>query len=163
MWKSLAGVLMVGLFSAACTSLEFSDGWRGDGVTFYDPVPALVLSCNKDNEVIVRIESLPGRQRSVRPHSGMVGGKLSVTFQNGMITTFNQEPQSLSNDVLTTLLDVAGVGLAGANTTSRACPLTAPTMIFTLRFDAEGVVQGLDRLNIPADAWAATGSGRTER
>ncbi|MBO9500137.1 hypothetical protein [Brevundimonas sp. A19_0] len=163
LWWKVALSVAVSASMAGCSSLVFSDGYRADGVTFYDPVPALVLTCDKDKAVQVNVTSIPGRVRSVRPQSGIVGGKLSVSFSNGMVTTFNQEPQSLGNDMLTTLLEVAGLGVTSNARTPGVCPLDAPAMVFLLRYDSRGVVEGLDRMTIPLDAWARGTPGRRDQ
>lgn len=95
---------------AGCSTLEFSDGYKPGGATYYDPEPVLVIKCDKDGRPVVEVATMPGRIRSVRPIAGLLGGELSAEFSGGMLTSFGQTNDAASADLLTGVAGLFGLG-----------------------------------------------------
>ncbi len=111
MSNKLAGLCCVATVAlSACSTLEFSDGYQPGGATYYDPEPVLIVRCDKDGQPVVEVATMPGRIRSVKPVAGLLGGDLSADFSGGMLTSFGQQNDALSVDLLTGVAGLLGVG-----------------------------------------------------
>lgn len=101
------------LLLSGCASLEI-DG-PGPGFVYYDPAPFLSVSCDKDGNQVAAIVTIPdpGRRHTVRPGSGWGSSTQSVSFQNGMVTTFNQVNDPKSLETLNALVGMAGIKSTG--------------------------------------------------
>lgn len=95
---------------SACSTLEFSEGYRPGAVTYYDPEPILIVKCDADGQFAVEVATMPGRIRSVRPVAGLLGGELSANFSGGMLTSFGQTNEALSPDLITGVAGLFGGG-----------------------------------------------------
>ncbi|MEJ6790043.1 hypothetical protein BrevBR_10865 [Brevundimonas sp. BR2-1] len=100
---------------AGCSTLEFSDGYKPGGATYYDPEPILIVKCDKDGQPVVEVTTMPGRIRSVRPVAGLLGGELSADFSGGMLTSFGQTNEALSADLISGVAGLFGVGASAAS------------------------------------------------
>lgn len=94
-----------------CTHLKFSDDRRADGITFYDPQPVAIMTQTKDCKINVEIKVMPGKERSVKPVAGITGGKLSATFEDGMLKVFGQDVEggAAAMKTITGALTEAGI------------------------------------------------------
>ncbi|WP_148262350.1 hypothetical protein [Pseudomonas brassicacearum] len=70
-----------------CAGIDLGDG----GLTYYDPVPYLLVSDKTDCSQSVTAVTLPGEKRSLKFKSGLGSAKLNVALANGMITSIGQE------------------------------------------------------------------------
>lgn len=70
-----------------CAGIDLGDG----GLTYYDPVPYLLVSDKADCSQSVTAVTLPGEKRSLRFKSGLGSAALNVALANGMITSIGQE------------------------------------------------------------------------
>ena len=146
-WKRVAGLGVIALVLSGCSSLEFSDGFAPNGVTFYDPEPILVRKCDKDGEEVIEVAAMPGRPRSVRPRAGVIGADLSAHFSNGMISEFGQHNESLDPELLSTIAGLGGlggpekiVGLDGAAPAETYCASHPPTRLYSIRYEGGRIV-----------------------
>ena len=95
---------------AGCASIDFGK----DGLTYYDPIPALLVAtaCDKDASTITTtatIVVLPGDKKSLKLRNGFGSSNLTVTLSNGMIVSVGQESDSKIPETLTAL---GGLGAA---------------------------------------------------
>ncbi|WP_157061602.1 hypothetical protein [Pseudomonas sp. P97.38] len=74
-----------------------------DGLTYYDPVPYLLVSNKADCSQSVTAVTLPGEKRSLKFKSGLGTAKLNVTLANGMITSIGQETDTKIPETITAL------------------------------------------------------------
>lgn len=146
-WKRFSGLGLVALTLSGCSSLEFSDGFAANGVTFYDPEPILVRKCDKDGEEVIEVTAMPGRPRSVRPRAGIIGADLSAHFSNGMISEFGQHNDSLNAELLSTIAGLGGlsgpekmVGEDGAAPAEPYCASNPPTRLYSIRYEGGRIV-----------------------
>lgn len=106
-------IVLSALALSGCAGLEI-DGERS-GFVYYDPAPFLSVTCDKDGNQAAAIVVLPdpARRHTVRPGSGWGSSTQSVTFQNGMVTTFNQVNDPKSLETLNALVGIAGIKATG--------------------------------------------------
>ncbi|WP_342309761.1 hypothetical protein WLF14_14230 [Pseudomonas fluorescens] len=72
---------------SGCAGIDLGE----DGLTYFDPVPYILVTNNKDCSQGVTAVTLPGKQRSLKFKSGLGSAKLNVSLENGMIKTIGQE------------------------------------------------------------------------
>ena len=109
--RTLLAITAASLALSGCVTLEFNEAadGRAEGVLFYDPIPHLVVTRNKDCSVTAVLMNLPdtSRPRSVHVTNGL-WGSAEVSFNNAMIASLSGEN---SVDV-PALLAAAGVSSA---------------------------------------------------
>jgi hypothetical protein len=115
--------------TAACAGLEFQPTPQPDALTYYEPAPYLLVETAPDCSTKTSVVSLPGEPRSVRLKAGYGTSDLTVSLENGMITSVNQKvdtkiPETISA-VSGAVKDVSGVmhglvaGATGTTCTAR--------------------------------------------
>jgi hypothetical protein len=94
---------------AGCAGLDFGEGYDPHAVTYYDPVPFLVVSFNKDCEASASVITMPDprRMRHVKPKTGYGTANLTSNFGNGMLTSFGQTTDTKIPDSVPQLLSLA--------------------------------------------------------
>jgi hypothetical protein len=116
------------VFLGGCAELDFSAGRSNDGVVFYDPLPILVVTYNKDCSSNVSLITLPdvSTPRSVKPKPGYGSANLTVAVSNGLLTSFGQQTDTQVPETLTALgsIATAAAGIAGAR--AAVAPLPGP-------------------------------------
>lgn len=110
----LSAALGTALALAGCAGMSFSDGRRSDGLTFYDPVPHLLVKTAADCAVTTEVVALPGRERSVRFERGLGSADLAIEFGNGIITKIGQKTDTKIPETIGALTDLATAGVLGA-------------------------------------------------
>jgi hypothetical protein len=141
------------LMLSGCSTLQFHPGFSGEGATYFDPQPVLILRCNKDKEVVAEMSTMPGRMRSVTPRAGLLGGEMTVSFENGLITSFNQTNEPLDPELVTTFTGLLSGG-RGATESTRASPALRetdpPLRMYITTYGPDGAPTGFSRLSFPA-------------
>jgi hypothetical protein len=146
---SQTGIVTVATLLAGCAELQFSNG----GLTYYDPVPALLVSTTCDSEkptvttTTATVLVLPGTMRTLKLKNGFGSSNLNATLSNGMITSVGQESDSKIPDTLTA---IAGLGVFGAQEAMgkpRDCMPEAKLYQIT-QLEPDKLIS-LDRIEIP--------------
>ena len=106
MWR-LIFILLVGSFLSGCAGLQFNPSRDPHAFTYNEPVPYMLVSTTKDCATTATIMSIPGRERSVAFKSGYGSADLSVSVQNGMITSINQKTDTKVPETLTAAANLA--------------------------------------------------------
>ncbi|WP_139192649.1 hypothetical protein [Pseudomonas sp. NFIX28] len=75
-----------------------------EGLTYYDPVPYLLVSNKADCSQSVTAVTLPGEKRSLKFKSGLGSAKLNVALANGMITSIGQETDTKIPETIAALI-----------------------------------------------------------
>ena len=106
--------LLAAVALSGCAGLEI-DG-KGGGFVYYDPLPYLLVTCDKDGNQVANVVALPdpNGKHKVRPRPGWGSSTQSVSFANGMVTTFNQVNDPKSLETLTSLTGLFGLSAKGA-------------------------------------------------
>lgn len=121
----LAGVCALALGLGGCAGMVFHDGPQPGALSYYDGKPYLLVTVAKDCTYAATVVSLPAVKRSVGFKSGLGTADLSLTLQNGMITTIGQKTDT---QIPQTLTAIAGLATAGAKfATLTATPAPTPT------------------------------------
>lgn len=117
-----AALAAASLLLSGCAGLAF-DAKDGKGVVYYDPAPFLSVTCDEKGNYSVGVIVLPNPavRHTVRPGTGWGSSTQSVTFQNGMITTFNQETDPQTLETLKTLAGFAGLGTSDLTPNENQC------------------------------------------
>jgi len=102
----IGSLILLSLLSG-CAHLDFG----GEGLTYYDPQPYLLVTIAKDCKVTAAPLVLPGDRRAVKFVPGYGSAKLSVSLANGMIT---QAGQDTDTQVPATITALSGLGTAVA-------------------------------------------------
>ncbi|WP_454917442.1 hypothetical protein [Xanthobacter sediminis] len=91
------------IFLSGCAGLAFQPGPTDDGLTYFEPVPYLFVSTSENCTLTATIISLPGRERSVKFNSGYGSAELSVSLQNGILTSVNQKTDTKIPETITAI------------------------------------------------------------
>lgn len=128
------------LFLSGCAGLRFGKGeGTGDGIVFYDPVPYLLVTYDKDCVPTATPVVLPGKARNVHFEEGYGSASLNVSFSNGMIASAGQVTDVQVPATLSAFTGLAGVVASRhegrAELPQEAC--THPARLYAIR---EGVI-----------------------
>jgi hypothetical protein len=118
-------------------------------VTYYDPVPFLVVSFNKDCEATATIVTMPDprRMRHVKPKTGYGTANLTSTFSHGLLTSFGQTTDTKIPDSVPQLLSIAkAFGLVESK--SPDCKPGRPPVLYEIVVRDAKIA--FDRVAIPA-------------
>lgn len=127
--KSVVGIAAC-LAMGGCVSVDLSDvadGASAEGILFYDPVPFLVVTTNRDCGITATMVMMPdtSRLRSARINSGLAG-QANLQFTNGMVGAMTEQNTVSIPDMifrLSTLPASNGLtGRTGCNASVRYVP-----------------------------------------
>jgi hypothetical protein len=101
-------LLPVAVILAGCAGLQFNPTPQPDALTYNEPIPYFQVVRNGDCTVSGAVVSLPGRARSVAFRNGYGTADLSVSLQNGILTSVNQKTDSKIPETLSAVASLAG-------------------------------------------------------
>jgi hypothetical protein len=107
-------LLPVAVTLAGCAGLQFNPTPEPDALTYNEPIPYFQVIRNGDCTVSGAVVSLPGRARSVAFRNGYGTADLSVSLQNGILTSVNQKTDSKIPETLSAVASLAGVAKTAA-------------------------------------------------
>lgn len=75
---------------SACAGIDLGE----KGLTYYDPVPYVLITTNPDCTKTLSAVTLPGEKRKLDFKNGLGSADINVTLANGMITQIGQKTDS---------------------------------------------------------------------
>ncbi|MDX8501930.1 hypothetical protein RFM99_26395 [Mesorhizobium sp. VK4C] len=125
--------IIIGLLAASgCARIQFVGAPSDDALTYYEPVPYLLIQQDSKCEKVARVVSFPGRKRGLKLNSGYGSADLSVKMTaDGIITDLGQKtdtkvPETI--EAVTGLAKLAVAAKAGATET----PCTTRATLFPI-------------------------------
>ncbi len=93
-----------------CAHLDFGKDSSGKerGLTFFDPVPYLFVSTNKECVTTATVTVVPGERRELKFEGGYGSYELSASLSNGMISAVGQKADSKIPETLSAIGTIAG-------------------------------------------------------
>jgi len=84
---------------AGCSHIEFQD----DRLYFFEPVPYVFVSTDKDCTSVATVVSIPGERRYLKFAQGYGAAELSVNFDKGMLASVGQKVDNRAPELITAL------------------------------------------------------------
>lgn len=103
----LTAVLLV---AAGCAGINFN-AKEGEGLTYYESKPYLLVATSKDCVSTATVVAMPSTRKTIKFNTGYGSSALSVAFNNGMITTVGQ---TVDTKIPETITAVASLGTAAS-------------------------------------------------
>lgn len=136
-----AGCLVVFLLVSGCAHIDFG----GDGMTYYDPKPYLLISTTKDCVTTATVVVIPETKKAMKFVSGYGSSELSATLSNGMIASVGQKTDTKIPETITS---IATLGTAAA-VALKALPEAGKQVICTPTATLYPVVSGIPDVKQP--------------
>lgn len=128
MKKNVICIIIGLLFLSGCAHLDFTDFTDGKGgVTYYDPMPYLFVSINKDCVTTATVVVLPEKKKTVKFIPGYGSADLSVGLSNGMFTSVGQKTDTKIPETIGAI-----TGLVGSIPKVKAEPCTPSGKLFPI-------------------------------
>ena len=106
------GSLLLACWSLGCGHLEFVDFQKGEGLTYYEPMPYLFLVITPECVTTANVIVLPGEKRTLKFVSGLGSTDLSVSVSNGMLTAVGQKTDTKIPETIGAIASLAGGAVA---------------------------------------------------
>lgn len=95
--------------SSGCAGLDFGE----EGLLYFEPIPYLFVSVNKECVSTATITSVPGSPKRVKFDRGFGSAELSVSLADGMLTSVGQKTDSKIPEAITSIASL-GTAIAAA-------------------------------------------------
>jgi len=107
--RMIFGILVVleAGFLTGCAGLTFNDTPQSGALTYYETVPYLLVTFDKDCTPTASVIGIPGKARSVSFKNGYGSAALSVGLSGGMLTSVGQTTDSGIPATITSLASLA--------------------------------------------------------
>src|ERR1022692_350971 len=82
-------IILLGVASSlsACAHIDFG----GDGLTYYDQKPYLLVTSSQDCTIKATVISMPAEKKTMKFISGLGSAELSASLSGGMLTSVGQK------------------------------------------------------------------------
>lgn len=126
--RLLAIAMMI--LASGCARIQFVGEPSDDALTYYEPVPYLLIQQDSKCEKTARVVSVPGRKRGLKLNSGYGSADLSVTMTaDGIITNVGQKTDT---KIPETIEAVTGLAALATKSTAPATQCTARAALFPI-------------------------------
>ncbi|HEY6873211.1 MAG TPA: hypothetical protein VI298_10845 [Geobacteraceae bacterium] len=128
------------LLATGCAHIDFG----GDGMTYFDPKPFLLVSTTKDCTTNATVLIIPGDKKVMKFESGYGSAELSATLSNGMIASVGQKTDTKIPETITSIS-----GLVTAAAGVKAMAAAGKQVICTPTAKLYPIVSGMPDMDHP--------------